>query len=591
MTNVNAENLENINIDNLHLELGQIEKTLEILCNQTSGTPKKVAVTMSHDDMKTTLHDLNSRLHKIHKTPIDTKPIQKQINDTNTSIVHLTLNKKSVESRINEITTCDKNIDAARLLLEKTLTDALENGDSKCELDTDFVSELLQYVENIQSGKGFDKITNEYKQLSAIENELHKMREVVQVCEEKIVSNDDLVKKMTENELIKSNISQIEMMMDCYKYEKNREDINNANNKKQIIQDKIYAKKRKQYEDDLKIIEATEIVKQQCEDIANAILVREHQITQDKIVKKNQEKTQLEKDIVVIRKKCNELEGIMKYVKDTQDKKKQIDTLTKIIQDCEVNEKINDSIRIMNITKQLFEAQTRLRIGYNNRIYADNIAEKDAKLRKMKEADKMYTKKYDDQIRLLYELRSKLDKLTEYIGLKTDNDRIAKALLEFELAKKYAKMYRDMVSHNGLPLKCMNERLVHVIKDVNEFISESVGYEVSIDHKTLAFSAKKENKTLKISQLSGYEQFVLNLGVKQALNRYSCAPKCAFFAIDEGLDCIHAENLPKFFGLLNKMKSSYMNIALITHLEDAHSVSDQQINIFSNGKYSRLIMN
>ena len=44
---------------------------------------------------------------------------------------------------------------------------------------------------------------------------------------------------------------------------------------------------------------------------------------------------------------------------------------------------------------------------------------------------------------------------------------------------------------------------------------------------------------------SGYERFILNIMMKNSLNRYSYNNKSNIFCIDEGLDCIDDNNLEK----------------------------------------------
>jgi DNA repair exonuclease SbcCD ATPase subunit len=95
--------------------------------------------------------------------------------------------------------------------------------------------------------------------------------------------------------------------------------------------------------------------------------------------------------------------------------------------------------------------------------------------------------------------------------------------------------------------------------------------------------------TLDVNQLSGYETFILNIGLKSALNKYSFLSKSTLFIIDEGLDVVDKENVKKLKILTSYLLNNYKHILLISHMDHIKYLEDSNISIQNNGVSSHFV--
>lgn len=133
-----------------------------------------------------------------------------------------------------------------------------------------------------------------------------------------------------------------------------------------------------------------------------------------------------------------------------------------------------------------------------------------------------------------------------------------------------------------------------VVDDINEFLKGAVEYKVDMaivprpkgTTNELRVWAVKNDAEKKVHQLSGYEQFMLDLAIKRSFNRFSFMPKSLLFAIDEGLDCIHEDNMVKFYGVLDRMRGEYQNVMVISPSGISQEVANHKIRIVKEGVVS-----
>ncbi len=88
---------------------------------------------------------------------------------------------------------------------------------------------------------------------------------------------------------------------------------------------------------------------------------------------------------------------------------------------------------------------------------------------------------------------------------------------------------------------------------------------------------------------SGYERFILNIMIKNSLNRYSYNNKSNIFCIDEGLDCIDDNNLKKFKLVLERLQNTYNHILLISQIDRIDKYINHEITIEQKNNLSYII--
>jgi DNA repair exonuclease SbcCD ATPase subunit len=80
-------------------------------------------------------------------------------------------------------------------------------------------------------------------------------------------------------------------------------------------------------------------------------------------------------------------------------------------------------------------------------------------------------------------------------------------------------------------------------------------------------------------QCSGFELFIIELALKQALSKYTFTSKSNIFAIDEGWDVISKANLKKIPKIFNYLRQQYDNILIISHQKSLHKYTDNAIYV------------
>ena len=116
-----------------------------------------------------------------------------------------------------------------------------------------------------------------------------------------------------------------------------------------------------------------------------------------------------------------------------------------------------------------------------------------------------------------------------------------------------------------------------------------VGYSIKMyidDKSKFNIDIHKNGNILKPYMCSGYETFILNIVIKQSLNKYCYNTKSNIFCIDEGLDCIDDTNLNKFESLIKRLNQNYDNIILISQIDRIRKFINSEVVITNNGKYS-----
>jgi hypothetical protein len=149
--------------------------------------------------------------------------------------------------------------------------------------------------------------------------------------------------------------------------------------------------------------------------------------------------------------------------------------------------------------------------------------------------------------------------------------------------------YKRLTDKKCLPAILLQEKLKFIEEDVNNYLTDMVGYTIKMyidDKSKFNIDIHKNGNVLKPYMCSGYETFILNIVLKQSLNKYCYNTKSNIFCIDEGLDCIDDTNLDKFEHLIGRLNQTYDNIILISQIDRIRKFINSEVHITNNGKYS-----
>ena len=179
---------------------------------------------------------------------------------------------------------------------------------------------------------------------------------------------------------------------------------------------------------------------------------------------------------------------------------------------------------------------------------------------------------------ILYDQKM-IDKKETDLNKKLENEKIMNALNEtLELYDDYKKL----VDKKCIPSILLKEKLSFIEKDINSKLDGLVKFKINMyidENLKFNLDIVKNENILKPYMCSGYERFILNVMIKNSLNRYCYNNKSNIFCIDEGLDCIDDDNLKKFKIVLERLQKTYNHILLISQIDRINKYIDHQILI------------
>lgn len=303
------------------------------------------------------------------------------------------------------------------------------------------------------------------------------------------------------------------------------------------------------------------------------------------------------------------INDIIKYkslIKQKEDNDNKIEKNTNINQEVlnfkELLKELN-KLKINLLVKEFNKLENQLDIidDYNNLIENKNLLNK---IQDYKGLIPLVTKKnnYKDEIKViekeLIDIIQNIIKL-EY-RLNENNKRIKEKINQEEKLNKIKKeldilkVYREFISDKNLPKLLLKDTIKLVMYEANKIIYTMTNLQVLIednieDNGKWEIFIKKNNLILGSEQCSGYERFIINIGLKVGLDKFKHYAGIKMFFIDECFDCISEENLEKVDDLFEILKKNYQTILVISHNEELKKKINYQININSDYICSQIV--
>ncbi|CAK0773852.1 hypothetical protein CCP3SC1AL1_690013 [Gammaproteobacteria bacterium] len=277
----------------------------------------------------------------------------------------------------------------------------------------------------------------------------------------------------------------------------------------------------------------------------------------------------LDQDILAIKTKIKYIKAMMYKTKVTELENLEEELHFILIEEeiQQIDEAINN---IQNNTELYALRHKRIRLGEERKIIGEE---------------------YSSLLKLLTE---KQYKETEYINKQYKIDYLVVYLKQIQDDIQNLKIYKGIVSDKQLPKLLIKEIIKKVTREANKIIYSMAGLEVIIEDNLEEngkwdIFIKKNNLVLGTDQISGYERFVVDIGIKIGLDIHKSYSGIKMFFIDEGFDCVSHENLDKVDSLFELLKKNYKTVLAISHNTEMQKKVDNQIHIETDYITSKII--
>jgi DNA repair exonuclease SbcCD ATPase subunit/DNA repair exonuclease SbcCD nuclease subunit len=220
--------------------------------------------------------------------------------------------------------------------------------------------------------------------------------------------------------------------------------------------------------------------------------------------------------------------------------------------------------------------------------YKKNIEDLQAKKELQSTRKTLETEKKEilQELKVLTEKETKIKLYNEQqINTHKKISEIDNELITLHSTENLYKIYKSIINDKALPKLILSNTIKQVEREANKLIYSLAGLIVNItteneiDTTKWEIIIKKNNTLLGSEQVSGYERFVINVGLKMALDKYKFYSGSRIFFIDEAFDCVSEENLDKIDQLFDYLKTYYKHILIISHNEELKKKIDYRINI------------
>lgn len=214
----------------------------------------------------------------------------------------------------------------------------------------------------------------------------------------------------------------------------------------------------------------------------------------------------------------------------------------------------------------------------------DNVVKKE--LQKEQKVLELEKKQIQGTLKILTEEETKIKLYIEQqTNTKKKIEEIKKQLKILQEQENLYKLYKAIINDKSLPKMILSNTIKQVEREANKLIYSLAGLLVNVtsenDNENTKWEIviKKNNTLLGSEQVSGYERFIINAGLKMALDKYKFYSGSSVFFIDEAFDCVSEENLDKIDQLFDYLKTYYRHIIIVSHNEELKKKIDYRINI------------
>ena len=275
----------------------------------------------------------------------------------------------------------------------------------------------------------------------------------------------------------------------------------------------------------------------------------------------------------------------------------------------DIEKKIEKYKKICNLQIDIKNKISIMKIDYNNLENRKEKIEKEIKDLN-RNLDIMKSRVVIDKSSGSIEIQNNI-KLVELEISETDNKRtgslekIAELSLKIKSIKEDIKniekikskvkiydLFMNAASKKGVPLQIITTQLPLINSEISKILQGVTGFTVELeaanDLNSMDIFINYGDSRRIIELASGMEKMMSSLAIRVALINVSSLSKTNTLIIDEGFGTLDENNIEACTGLLEKLKKSFNNILIISHVDAIKDAVDNSLEITKNEKDSKV---
>ena len=192
------------------------------------------------------------------------------------------------------------------------------------------------------------------------------------------------------------------------------------------------------------------------------------------------------------------------------------------------------------------------------------------------------------------ECKSEMFNLAQKIGeCQANIKQLEQESVEFDRLQVEWQVYDFLLratSWRGIPAYIMKKQLPIINNEMSNILQDTSGFTVELDitdKKTDIFINYGDSRR-PIECASGMEKMVSSMALRVALGNVSNLNKSDMFIVDEGFGALDPQNLEAVTTLLQRLKTYYRLIMVISHVDVIKDSVDNIVDITKSGKDSKV---
>ena len=306
----------------------------------------------------------------------------------------------------------------------------------------------------------------------------------------------------------------------------------------------------------------------------------------DRIEKNRNTEIRINDGITILNTELDDIEKYEQFIKDItmHDIKKILnDSTERADKMIELKQQEIDNIKNMNslskINKEMKTINSDLKKIKNMTIIEENI-----------EKCKSEKKKYLDYI-ILYDSISKMIVDTSHSTIERFNSYLKNKLKTRAINKKIKILdtYNDVLNmETGHPSKVIEMVCTLITNECNKILNEISDFSIKFipKDKKMHMTIIQNNKQISTALGSGFQKFIIDMTIRIVFFKISQVPKADMLIIDEGFGCLDNHNRDIIFSYLNKIKTHFSLLLVITHIDELKNINDTIINVNNTSGFS-----